>query len=177
MEQRIGTNIPPVHAAGTDPAYVPGLTFARPVDMQKRVQESQAEQPSGDAVPEDEAAAAGLQPEELDGPEEGEDGQPAEPPVDGPVFEVSDRRGSITADHAGVMFRLDGEEAEFPWDEIGAVEIDLPRFGRRFAVNVYTTSPHRKYETDVEAPARGLLKQWTTELDAVLDAYFNDTEH
>ena len=95
--------------------------------------------------------------------------------ADGPSFEVSDRRGSITADHTGVRFRLDGEEAEFAWDEIGAVEIDTPRFSRRFTVVVYTTNRHR-YENDVEASAKNLLKEWTAELDGVLDTYFEDAE-
>ncbi|MEK8171784.1 hypothetical protein NKH77_27720 [Streptomyces sp. M19] len=40
-------------------------------------------------------------------------------------------------------------------------------------MTVYTTN-RRWYEADVEAPARKLLKEWTAELDAVLDAYFED---
>ena len=105
------------------------------------------------------------------GDEAGDDDEAAE---DGPVFEVSDRRGSITAGRSGVAFQLDGENAEFSWDEIGAVEIDTPRFGRRFSVTVYTTA-RRWYTADVEAPARGALKDWTAKLDEVLDAYFEDT--
>lgn len=91
----------------------------------------------------------------------------------GPVFSVSDRRGSITADRTGIRFKLDGESAEFGWDEIGAVEIDTPRFGRRFSVTVYT-STRRWFDTDVEASSKPLLKTWAAELDAVLDTYFED---
>ncbi|MBK6032750.1 hypothetical protein JHN57_30150, partial [Streptomyces sp. MBT59] len=59
---------------------------------------------------------------------------------DGPVFEVSDRRGSIRVAREGVRFRLDDQEAEFGWDEIGAVETTPARFGRRFTVTVHLSS-------------------------------------
>lgn len=92
-----------------------------------------------------------------------------------PLFEVSDRRATILADRVGIVFRLDGEEADFTWDEIGAVEIDTPRFSKRFAVTVYT-GPRRWFEAHVEAKSRGLLKTWTAELDAVLDEHFEDPD-
>ncbi|MEU1674693.1 hypothetical protein ABZ752_22090 [Streptomyces roseifaciens] len=97
------------------------------------------------------------------------------PMVDGPVFEVSDRRSSITVDGTGVTFRLDDETAEFDWPEIGAVETNTPRFGRRLSVSVYTTS-RRSYDVHIEAPSRSLLKQWVTDLDTALDSYFEDTK-
>ncbi|MEU8548151.1 hypothetical protein AB0C81_14360 [Streptomyces roseoverticillatus] len=98
------------------------------------------------------------------------------PPVaDGPVFEASDRRSSITVDSTGITFRLDGETAEFDWSEIGAVETTTPRFGRRLAVSVYTTS-RRRYDVHIEASSWNLPKRWATELDAVLDSYFEDTQ-
>jgi hypothetical protein len=90
-----------------------------------------------------------------------------------PIFEVSDRRATILADRVGIIFRLDGEEADFTWDEIGAVEIDTPRFSKRFVVTVYT-GPRRWFETHVEAKSRSVLKTWTAELDAVLDAHFEE---
>ncbi|GAA1892986.1 hypothetical protein [Streptantibioticus ferralitis] len=175
MEQRIGPNTPPVHAAGTDPAHVPGLTFSRPVAAEEKAVEPAAEQPPGDAVPEDPAPEAVAPEEEAAAEEEAATEEGAERRADGPVFEVSDRRGSIVVGPAGVTFQLDDETAEFHWDEIGAVEIDTPRFARRFTVTVHTTG-RRSYEADVEAPSRSLPKQWTTELDAVLDVYFEDTE-
>ncbi|NUP37819.1 MAG: hypothetical protein HOY76_12575, partial [Streptomyces sp.] len=92
-----------------------------------------------------------------------------------PLFEVSDRRATILADKVGIVFRLDEEEADFTWDEIGAVEIDTPRFGKRFKVTVYT-GPRRWFEAHVEAKSRGLLKTWTAELDAVLDEHFEDPD-
>jgi hypothetical protein len=180
VEQRISPNIQPLQAAGNDPAYVPGLMPSRPVEAQDSAPEEAVELPPGDGVPEDtpeEApeAAPDLAPEEADTSEEEESEDEAEEEVDGPVFEVSDRRGSITADRTGIRFTLDGEEAEFRWNEIGAVEVDTPRFGRRFTVTVYT-STRRWFEADVDAPARSHLKEWTAELDAALDAYFEDTE-
>ncbi|MFD3451818.1 hypothetical protein ACFWVC_06515 [Streptomyces sp. NPDC058691] len=181
MEQSRGSNIPLVQAAGIDPAYVPGIVVPEPdepqvasadpsVDMVKAAPvtddaPSAAEEapdedvPAGDAVA-DEIARGDAEPD--DDPEGADDG---------PVFEVADRRGSIRADRDGITFRLDDTEAEFGWDEIGAVEVDAPRWGRNFGVTVYL-SPRRWYETWVETPARSRMKTWTEELDAVLDAYF-----
>lgn len=164
MEQRIGANTPPVHAAGTDPAYVPGLTFPRPAEAEDSVPEQRTADP-------EEPADDGAAPEAAAVDDEEQVADEPEAPADGPVFEISDHRGSIIGDHTGIRFRLDDEAAEFPWDEVGAVEYDVPRFGRRFGVTVYTTD-RRRYETDIEASAKNLLKQWSTDLDAILDAYF-----
>jgi len=175
VEHRIDPKIPPVYTAGTDPAYVPGLTLPRPAEAADPAPGEPTEQPAKDAAPEDaapeDAAPEDAAPEEATAATAEETAEEA----DGPVFEVSDHRGSITADRTGVRFRLDDEEAEFGWDEIGAVETGAPRFGRLFTVTVYTTS-HHSYEADVQASARDLPKLWTAELDAVLDAYFEETE-
>ncbi|MFI9723903.1 hypothetical protein ACIHFE_30335 [Streptomyces sp. NPDC052396] len=166
MEHRIDPNSPPVHAAGTDPAFVPGLTPTRPAEAEEHPPVSAYAIPDARVEPEPKAEA------EAETTVAEEEPQPT---ADGPVFEVSDRRGSITADSIGVTFRLDDETAEFSWPEIGALEMNTPRFGRRLTVTVYTTN-HRSYHTDIEAPNRNLPKQWATELDTVLDSYFQDTE-
>ncbi|WP_240957595.1 hypothetical protein [Streptomyces barkulensis] len=182
MEQLRGPVIPPVTAAGTDPAYIPGLAPPSPdrageEAADEEVEQKQEETPAGEAASEeaaeetagDQQPAGGQEPgdrEEGDGEQDGdEDGEPA--------FEASDRRGSIAAGRFGVVFRLDGEEARFPWDEIGAVETDLPRFGRRFSVSVCTTA-RRWYEADVDAPSRKVLKEWDEEFDTVLDEWFGE---
>ncbi|MFS7872589.1 hypothetical protein ACEYXF_04530 [Streptomyces asiaticus] len=192
MEQSTGPIIPPI-TAGTDPGYVPGLTSPRPADVEEDTPDkAAAEKPPEEVTAEDEPELD--ERDELD-EEEGveEEGVEAGTESDGEVgaskdddaedededggvaFEVSDRRGAIRAGRRGVVFELDGEKAEFGWDEIGAVEVDTPRFGKRFGITVYTTN-RRWYTADVEAPARKLLKEWTAELDAVLDAYFEDSE-
>jgi hypothetical protein len=183
VEKRTGPNIPPIQAAGTDPAYVPGITSPDPAKAEETaeaVSEEAAELPPGqgdDVVePRSEAESAEAVAEveaETEAEAEGEGDTEAE--ADGPVFEVSDHRGSITANRGGITFRLDGETAEFRWDEIGAVEIDSPRFSRLFTVTVYTTS-RRWFEAYVQASAKRLLKEWTAELDAVLDACFDDSQ-
>ncbi|MEU5030303.1 hypothetical protein [Streptomyces milbemycinicus] len=190
MEQRIGPSTPPVPAAGFDPAYIPGITAPRP-DEPKEATEPSPE----DAVPDEAAKAADVvdavdavedeQAESADAAEEddtaeaeateAEDGDADEEEADGPVFKASDHRGSISAGRRGVTLLLDGETAEFDWSEIGAVEIDTPRFGRRFSVTVYTTA-RRWYSADVAASSRKALKEWTAELDAVLDTYFEDAK-
>lgn len=158
--------------AGTDPTHIPGLGAPGADEPEAAAEEA----PPGAAVAEKadveetEAEAPVAEDDERtegDGAEaSGSDDRP-----EGPAFEVSDRRGSITADGTGVTFRLDDTEARFGWDEIGAVEIGSSRVGRRFAVTVSTLG-HRRFEADVQAPARGVLGEWTAELDAVLDAWF-----
>lgn len=197
MEQPIGPKVPPTHAAGFDPASVPGLLPPRQPADAAPAPEAVADEIED--APEPEAADSGTG-KSLAEPAAAESDDDASPATDGdsaaaaadaedaedtdaaedaaeddgkPVFEVSDRRGAIAADRTGVTFRLDGEVAEFGWDEIQAVEIDTPRFGRRFSVTVYT-STRRWFQSDVEAPSRGELKSWTAQLDEVLDARFEE---
>ncbi|WP_031088605.1 hypothetical protein [Streptomyces sp. NRRL WC-3549] len=190
MEQRIDSNTKPEFAAGTDPAFIPGLTAPAPVrteEAKKGPKESEGEAGVSDAVVEDAVAADQAEApadateavaEDQDGardPEAGPDGAgEGSGPEDGPVFEVSDRRGSIRVAREGVRFRLDDQEAEFDWSEIGAVEVKTPRLGRRFTVTVHLAN-RRWFNAEVEAPARARLKEWTAELDAALDAYFEET--
>lgn len=184
MEQRIDPKTQPAYAAGTDPAYIPGLTAPSITGASDAEQEKTQEPAPEDAATEGpaagEAAAPGGAPDVAeatlrdDGEKEGEEkGEQGEKEADGPVFEVSDRRGSITADRDGVRFTLDDQEADFRWDEIGAVEVKVPRFGRRFTVTVHM-STRRWFNAEVEAAARSSLKEWEQELDAVLDAYFEE---
>ena len=177
MEQRIDPNIWPEYAVGKDPAYIPGLV--PPAGTAKDdVPEEAEDRTPGDAVPQD--VLAEDDPESEPAPEEegalgSEKAEAAEPAEEGaPVFEAADRRGSITADRKGIRFRLDDQEAEFWWDEIGAVEVKPARFGRRLTVTVHM-STRRWFDAEVEAENRARLKEWTSELDAVLDVYFEDT--
>ncbi|MFD7494122.1 hypothetical protein ACFV8T_17160 [Streptomyces sp. NPDC059832] len=184
MEQRIDPNTQPGYAAGTDPAFIPGLmapvTAGKPdtsleqTDLEQTEPEQTEREQSEPERTEERAseAAEAVSDSEPDSEEaSAADGKEA---ADGPAFEVSDRRGSITADREGVRFRLDDQEAEFRWDEIGAVEVKTPRFGRRFTVTVHM-STRRWFNAEVEAPARSSLKEWAAELDAVLDVYFEES--
>ncbi|KUN46161.1 hypothetical protein [Streptomyces olivochromogenes] len=189
MEQRIGSKSQPLDAAAVNPAYIPGLTSpakAEPKDA--AVEEAASEETASeeavseeavveDAAPEDEVSEeAPAEPEEEATSESDSDSGPEpepEPDPDGPVFEASDRRASIKADHSGVHLRLDDQEAEFRWDEIGAVETESPRFGKRFTITVHTPD-RRWYPIEIEATARARFKEWEDQLDAVLDAYFED---
>ncbi|MFJ2439634.1 hypothetical protein ACIOWG_04055 [Streptomyces sp. NPDC087658] len=200
MEQRIDPNIQPEYTVGTDPAYVPGLLAAPPagakdtdperseaVTEDEAVPEAVSEAVSGNAKAvrtekeqsaEEEEKGKAKGEEKAKGEAKAESEDAAEDTVadvaDGPVFEVSDRRGSITADRDGIRFRLDEEEADFRWDELGAVEVNSPRFARRFTVTAHL-STRRWFTAEVEAPARSTLKEWTAELDTVLDAYFEES--
>jgi hypothetical protein len=186
VEQRIDPNTQPGYAAGTDPAYIPGLTApataVKPDTSQEAAPEKEpAAEPertdqegnAGERAGEDGTSDAGP----VAGTDSGDDSEPAAEEgekSDGPAFEVSDRRGSITVNRTGVLFRLDDQEADFRWDEIGAVEVKTPRFGRRFTVTVHM-STRRWCNAEVEAPARSDLKKWAEELDEVLDAYFEES--
>ncbi|MFI8229482.1 hypothetical protein ACIGDI_11665 [Streptomyces sp. NPDC085900] len=170
MEQRIGSSSQPlkgepVTGAGFDPAFIPGLTppaTEEPEDTGPEDAEAEAAETA-----QAEAVAA------EDAVEEPATDDDEEEAPEGPVFEASDRRARIVADHRGVRLSLDDQECEFRWDEIGAVETESPRFGKRFTITVHT--PERRwYPIEIEAPARSRFSEWETQLDAVLDAYFED---
>ncbi|MEU9961632.1 hypothetical protein [Streptomyces sp. NPDC050982] len=147
-------------------------TPAKQTDLKKEAAE---EEPSDDELSDEEPSDEEPSGEESssDEPEEAE--EPEETPEGGPVFEASDRRAKIVADHSGVRLRLDDQEAEFRWEEIGAVETESPRFGKRFTITVHTPD-RRWYPIEIEASARSRFKEWETQLDEVLDTYFEDAE-
>ncbi|MEV4226935.1 hypothetical protein AB0J81_07475 [Streptomyces bobili] len=201
MEQRIGSSSQPLEGAGFDPAFIPGLTSpvtaaakdAKPKDAKPKDAKPEDAKPK-DAKPEDDsqdgaavtagdasesepAAAAGESedPESKDSESEdtGSEDPESDEASDGPVFEAADRRARIVADSRGVRLRLDEEECEFRWEEIGAIETEVPRFGKRLTITVHTPD-RRWYPIEIEATARGRFKEWDEQLDAVLDAYFDD---
>ncbi|MEJ8670906.1 hypothetical protein WKI71_28415 [Streptomyces sp. MS1.AVA.1] len=186
MEQRIGSGSQPLEGAGFDPAFIPGLTSpasAKPEGVKEKdaaeeaasgvtdSEETEAEvrdpeEPDPEAADEDEAGVD-------DETEEDDDEDDEDAPVDGPVFEAADRRARIVVDHKGVRLSLDDQKCEFHWDEIGAIETETPRFGKRYTVTVHTPD-RRWYPIEIEATARSRFKEWDEQLDAVLDAYFED---
>ncbi|MFF7334646.1 hypothetical protein [Streptomyces sp. NPDC008150] len=191
MEQRIGSSSQPLDGAGVDPAYIPGLTSPasgtgdEPSDGAER-RAADAESPAapdtdgsaaepeasgGTDAPAD--AGASTPADEADAEAEPELEPEPEDEPDGPVFEAADRRARIVADAKGVRLSLDDQACEFRWDEIGAVETESPRFGKRFTVTVHTPD-RRWYPIEIEAAAKSRHKEWEARLDEVLDAYFDD---
>ncbi|WP_053753560.1 hypothetical protein [Streptomyces sp. MMG1533] len=184
MEQRIGSSSQPLEGAGFDPAFIPGLTSpvsGEPADA--KPQEAEEAEVAEEATPAESEASESEEPaveepavKEPAGKEpsaeEPEEADEEETP-DGPVFEASDRRAKIVADHKGVRLTLDDQQCEFRWDEIGAVETEAPRFGKRFTITVHTPD-RRWYPIEIEATARARFQEWDEQLDAVLDAYFED---
>ncbi|PNG22915.1 hypothetical protein [Streptomyces cahuitamycinicus] len=174
MEQRIGSSSQPLEGAGFDPAFIPGLTS--PVSGRTEEDGPEKEPAVAEA---DEAAAESEETAEVFPSETEEDTsepeEDTEAGTDGPVFEASDRRARMVADHRGVRMSLDDQECEFRWDEIGAVETETARFGKRYTVTVHTPD-RRWYPIEIEAPARSHFTEWDAQLDAVLDAYFEDGE-
>ncbi|WP_345592609.1 hypothetical protein [Streptomyces marokkonensis] len=175
MEQRRGSTSQPLEGAGFDPAFIPGLSSpvsGEPEDVRPEKAETEA-----DDVTDAEDAAVGETP--VEEPVEEPTGKSAEPDdaetPDGPVFEASDRRARIVADHKGVRLALDDQKCEFRWDEVGAVETETGRFGKRFTVTVHTPD-RRWYPIEIEATSRSRFPEWESALDEVLDAYFDDGE-
>ncbi|MFJ3750840.1 hypothetical protein [Streptomyces sp. t99] len=189
MEQSIDSNKKPEFAAGTDPAFIPLPGLAAPAGTRKPEPEAESEAgpeaaeirddvaktaaAEGDADREPEAADEAAAVDGETEPQADADADADAEVGDGPVFEVSDRRGSIRVAREGVRFRLDDQEAEFGWDEIGAVETTPARFGRRFTVTVHLSS-RRWFNAEVEAASRSELKSWPAELDKALDAHFEE---
>ncbi|MFH8977171.1 hypothetical protein [Streptomyces sp. NPDC017890] len=181
MEQRRGSTSQPLEGAGFDPAFIPGLTSpvsGGPEDVRPAKTEPKAE-PESEAVDvrdADEAAAGEPPAEDLAGESAEKSGEPDEQEApEGPVFEASDRRARIVADRRGVRLALDDQSCEFRWDEVGAVETETGRFGKRFTVTVHTPDS-RWYPIEIEATSRSRFKEWEAALDEVLDAYFDDGE-
>jgi hypothetical protein len=172
VEQRIGSSSQPLEGAGFDPAFIPGLTTpvsGEPEDAKAKnaeAEDTEAKDTEAEEGVEDEAS------EDSDGTETTDEADEEEAP-DGPVFEASDRRAKIVADHKGVRLTLDDQHCEFGWDEIGALETETPRFGKRFTITVHTPD-RRWYPIEIEATARARFTEWDQQLDAVLDAYFED---
>ncbi|WP_405991189.1 hypothetical protein [Streptomyces sp. NBC_00986] len=193
MEQRIGSSSQPLEGAGFDPAFVPGLTAPavssdKPEDTKPRdaePEDAKAEEPATPEEPNEsegseESPVAKVDVEKAVAEDDDDDAEDADADDDeessegdGPVFEASDRRAEIVADGKGVRLRLDDQACEFRWDEIGAIETESPRFGKRFTITVHTPD-RRWYPIEIEAAARSRFAEWETQLDAVLDAYFDD---
>ncbi|MFD9037204.1 PH domain-containing protein [Streptomyces bottropensis] len=202
MEQRIGSNNQPLAAAAVDPSHIPGLTAPVSVKKEKQeepedIKPTEPVEPDEAAPERNEPAAAepskpslGKSPagktpaddDETDAEDDTEADADAEVEAeteaeagaaDGPVFEASDRRAKIIADSRGVRLRLDDQECEFGWDEIGAIETESPRFGKRFTITVHTPD-RRWYFLEIEAKAKSEHAAWEKQIDEVLDAYFDE---
>ncbi|MET8770666.1 hypothetical protein [Streptomyces sp. NPDC004658] len=165
----------PVMGAGFDPAFVPGITGPTPTELVTKSPEPKA---TGEPAPSARTSAEQVygeqpSPERVDEADADEVDADREDKADGPVFEASDRRARIVADRKGVRLSLDEEACEFRWDEIAAVETESPRFGKRYTITVHTPD-RRWYPIEIEAAARARFKEWDEQLDAVLDAYFEE---
>ncbi|MGW2173424.1 hypothetical protein ACWC1C_23180 [Streptomyces sp. NPDC001705] len=176
MEQRRGSSSQPLEGAGFDPAFIPGLTApvsGEPADVRRDKADADADAETG---VEADGVADAVPPARESAEDSAEtDEEEAAAPVDGPVFEAADRRARIVADHKGVRLSLDDQACEFRWDEVGAVETETGRFGKRFTVTVHTPD-RRWYPIEIEATSRSRFAEWESALDEVLDAYFEDGE-
>jgi hypothetical protein len=187
VEQRIGSSSQPlkgepVTGAGFDPAFIPGLTSPvseqpeeakAPDDDVESAKEAAEPDPEVETEVDVEAEPEAVEDDAAASADDEHDEDDEEEAPEGPVFEASDRRAKIVADHRGVRLALDDQECEFRWDEISAVETESPRFGKRFTITVHTPD-RRWYPIEIEAAARAQFGEWESQLDAVLDTYFDE---
>ncbi|WBB58820.1 hypothetical protein O7599_24820 [Streptomyces sp. WMMC500] len=189
MEENKGLNVTPVYAAAaTDPAALPGLVSPPPdekeedeatttdetQDPETDTEDTEDADTDGDGDGEEDTAESEAEAKDDDGAEDEDEATgTGDAAGDGPVFEATDRRGSVTVDSTGVRFQLDDTEAEFTWPEIGAVEYKTSRFGRRLVLSVHDS--RGICPAEVEAPDKGTLKQWASDLESTLDAYFEES--
>ncbi|MEU9863936.1 protein kinase [Streptomyces sp. NPDC047971] len=94
---------------------------------------------------------------------------PVRPPEPAPALIIADSDCALVADADGVHFELHGEEAEFEWDEIGSVEYESERWGRRLRV-VVTLRDGSAYTCEIGGRA-ALVQEWMDRMDRVLDRY------
>ncbi|MFD8010877.1 hypothetical protein [Streptomyces sp. NPDC058955] len=165
MEQSNGPIQQPLRAASADPGFIPGLTGVTAPPKDAVTEDVAVSEEAPEEAPEDVVTEDVVEDDAASGPA---------PTADGPVFEAADRRGRIVADAEGVRLSYDEEACEFRWDELAAVESEKGRFGKKFTVTVHTPD-RRWYPIEIVAPDRGRIAGWETELDAVLDAYFDET--
>ncbi|WP_329126132.1 hypothetical protein [Streptomyces sp. NBC_01465] len=174
VEQRISPDSPTVHAAAIDPAFVPGLMPARAAapDDAEAVAPEPEEAATESVVTEPEKA----EPQDVAPAEDAADSDASDSDAsddEGPSCDASDRRASAVADRTGVRLRQDDLEVDFDWKEIGAVEYNTSRNGRRLTVTVHMPNRHQ-YWVEITASGKDVVQEWTAQLDAVLDAYFEE---
>ncbi|MFH8625075.1 serine/threonine-protein kinase [Streptomyces vietnamensis] len=87
-----------------------------------------------------------------------------------PEFAAADRNSGIAVDGTGVSLHFFGEEADFLWDEVGAVRYERIRRGRvlRVAVTLYDGS---SYDCEVDGRSAARVEGWVRLLDPVLRHY------
>ncbi|MEV6173264.1 hypothetical protein AB0L99_34290 [Streptomyces sp. NPDC051954] len=164
---------PETETPETETPETPEEAVEETLDEPPASEDTESEEPASEEAESEEAEPAEAESDEEES-EEGEESEEEEA-SDGPVFEASDRRAKIIADHSGVRLFLDDQECEFRWDEIGAVETESPRFGKRFTITVHTPD-RRWYPIEIEATARSSFTEWDEQLDAVLDSYFEESD-
>ncbi|MDQ1048245.1 hypothetical protein [Streptomyces sp. V4I2] len=94
---------------------------------------------------------------------------PPQPVVTGPDFLAVDRHSSIAIEASGVVFEINGHEAEFPWPEVRSVHYKASPSGKSLMMAVVHVDGG--VECVVDAKPRELLGEWFGQLPAVLGYY------
>ncbi|GAA3974926.1 hypothetical protein [Streptomyces plumbiresistens] len=95
---------------------------------------------------------------------------PPQPVATGPEFLAVDRHSSIVVEASGVVFEINGHEAEFPWPEVRSVHYKASPSGKSLMMAVVHVDGS-VYECVVDARPRELLGEWFRQMPAVLGYY------
>lgn len=96
----------------------------------------------------------------------------AAPEIPSPAIMAADHEASIAADGDGIVFRLDGTEAEFEWSEIAAIEYTASRRGRQLVVRIGLYDG-ASYTCEVSGRRKADVDEWLGQLDLVVDRHFD----
>lgn len=95
------------------------------------------------------------------------------PGAPAPFFGAADRRNSVAVGENGVTLKVGEAQADFGWDEIGAVVSTAVGFGKGLRVELRLYESQEPFVCEIKAPSRGVRDDWMAGLDLVLGYYLD----
>ncbi|GGT24739.1 MULTISPECIES: serine/threonine-protein kinase [Streptomyces] len=95
---------------------------------------------------------------------------PGAAPLLAPEFVVADRRNSVVCDGSGVVFEVEGVEADFAWDELAGITYGPGHRGSHLVVTV-RLHDGTTYSCQVHNRRAVRIQEWLAQLHAVVSHY------
>ncbi|MEF2528492.1 MULTISPECIES: serine/threonine-protein kinase [Streptomyces] len=95
---------------------------------------------------------------------------PGAAPLRAPEFVVADRRNSVVCDGSGVVFEVEGVEADFTWDELAGITYGPGHRGSHLVVTV-RLQDGTSYSCQVHNRRAARIQEWLAQLHAVVSHY------
>ncbi|WP_284574241.1 serine/threonine-protein kinase [Streptomyces sp. 2P-4] len=95
---------------------------------------------------------------------------PGAAPLLAPEFVVADRRNSVVCDGSGVVFEVEGVEADFLWDELAGITYGPGHRGSHLVVTV-RLHDGTSYSCQVHNRRAARIQEWLAQLHAVVSHY------